>query len=153
MLAIKESPIDNGDRLKYHVNMSLEPHQDSPESDGKQLCIGCTFPNESSDHFCAKCGAPLSWYAATAPFESCFAEGHVYRQATERPRSLLVIFGVWLLFGMFAFSGIMICFIGHNVGSPLQIISGTIGLISVAVIWKTTRNYFFRRKSDENRDA
>jgi hypothetical protein len=133
--------------------VSLEPHKEPLGADEKQLCIGCLSPNETSAHFCAKCGAPLTSYAATGPFEGRFAEGHVYRQATERPRSLLVVLGVWLFFGMFAFSGIMICFIGQNLGSPLQIISGAIGLISVAVIWKTTRNYFFGLKTDEKHDA
>lgn len=133
--------------------MSFEPHQESPEADEKQLCIGCTFPNEPSAHFCAKCGAPLTSYAATGPFEGRLAEGYVYRQAAERPRSLIVVLGVWLIFGTFAFSGIGICFIGQNLGSLLQIVCGLIGLISVAVVWKTTRNYFSRRKTDEKHDA
>src|SRR3954464_10914584 len=61
--------------------------QSNPEvAEEKQLCANCMFPNYPEAHFCAKCGAPLSSYASTGPFESLFAEGHVYRQATEQPR-------------------------------------------------------------------
>ena len=133
--------------------MSSELHQDSPEADEKQLCVGCSFPNEPLAHFCVKCGAPLSSYAATGPFESRFAEGYAFREAAERPRSLIVVLGVWLFFGMLAFSGIIVFFLGRNLGILLQIICGFIGAISVALIWKTTRNYFFKRKPDEKRDA
>jgi hypothetical protein len=133
--------------------MSSEPHQDSPKADEKQLCVGCLFPNEPLAHFCVKCGAPLSSYAATAPLESRFAEGYAFRAAAERPRSLIVVLGVWLFFGMLAFSGIGIFFLGHNLGIVLQIICGFIGAISVALIWKTTRNYFFKGKPDEKHDA
>src|SRR3954464_15103851 len=75
--------------------------QSNPEvAEEKQLCANCMFPNYPEAHFCAKCGAPLSSYASTGPFESLFAEGHIYRQATEQPRKLVVVFGIWLIFGI-----------------------------------------------------
>ena len=73
---------------------------ESPEElSEKELCLGCLFPNEAGANFCAKCGAPLTSYASTGPFESLFAEGHVYRQAVNQPRRLIVVLGVWVIFG------------------------------------------------------
>src|SRR5438128_3538672 len=92
------------------------PSQASGEPDEKQLCISCMFPNEPSAHFCSKCGAPMSSYAATGPFESLFAEGHVYRQAAERPRSFVVVLGIWIIFGMMALAGAALLFIGREAG-------------------------------------
>src|SRR3954468_17407853 len=83
--------------------------QSNPEvAEEKQLCANCMFPNYPEAHFCTKCGAPLSSYASTGPFESIFAEGHVYRQAVEKPRSLTVVLGIWILFGLMALTGVML---------------------------------------------
>ena len=62
------------------------------------VCLSCLQPNTVEDHFCRKCGAPLDSYAATAPFESIFAQGHVFRGATEGKPRLIVVIGVWLIF-------------------------------------------------------
>ncbi|MSU61320.1 MAG: zinc ribbon domain-containing protein [Pedosphaera sp.] len=118
-----------------------------------QLCVCCVSPNETSAHFCSKCGAPLSSYAATGPFECLFAEGYVYRQAAQRPRSLIVVVGVWLIFGPLALAGLISVFAGNRVDA----ISGAgVGLlilpISVAMIWKTTRNYLARKPTNPKSD-
>ncbi|MBI5385205.1 MAG: hypothetical protein HZA90_11035 [Verrucomicrobia bacterium] len=127
--------------------------QPTAEADEKQLCVSCMFPNEPSAHFCAKCGAPLSSYAATGPFESLFAEGHVYRQAAERPRSLIVVLGVWLIFGMMALAGLVVAFMGRDMGIGYTAFGALILAISVVLIWKTTRNYRARGKTDEKHDG
>src|SRR5687768_8487210 len=99
--------------------MPFQPQIPSPkpaESDEKQLCLGCIFPNDLPAHFCARCGTPMTAYAATGPFESLFAEGHVYRQAADRPRSLVVVLGIWLIFGPMALAGAMMLLIGRETG-------------------------------------
>mgnify|MGYP007030110215 CR=1 FL=1 len=67
------------------------------------MCISCLKPNMPGVHFCRHCGTPLTSYAATAPFESIFAEGDMWRKAT-RPgrynglvRSLIIVFLVCIL--------------------------------------------------------
>src|SRR5207249_693822 len=93
--------------------MPSEPQDrplDSGEGEEKALCTSCMAPNEPSAHFCASCGSPMSPYAATGPFESVLAEGHVYRQAAERPRSIIVVLGIWLTFGMIAVAGAMMLY-------------------------------------------
>jgi ribosomal protein L40E len=94
--------------------MSSEPDhrtQAEAEMEEKQLCLSCLFPNTTSANFCAKCGAPLSSYAATGPFEHLFAEGYVYREAAEKPRSLIVVLGIWLIFGFMALTGAFMVFL------------------------------------------
>ena len=111
------------------------------------------FPNEQSAHFSADCGAPMSSYAATGPFESIFAEGHVYRQAAERPRRFIVVLGVWLIFGMMASAGATLIFIGRELGIEYLIAGAFLLPISLVMIWKTTRNYFAGRRIDERTNA
>jgi ribosomal protein L40E len=83
----------------------------------RQLCISCVAPNDPAAHFCVKCGAPLTSYAATAPFEHLFAEGHVYRQAAERPQRLIVVLGIWLIFGGLALTGIGLLVMSRELGA------------------------------------
>ena len=136
--------------------MPSEPEQSSEtpsQTDEKQLCVGCLFPNDPEAHFCAECGAPLSSYAATGPFERIFAEGHVYRQAAERPRSLIVVLGIWIIFGPLALTGVVLVAVGRGSGSAFFLVGALLLVFSFVMIAKTTRNYFTGRKSDEKRDA
>jgi len=112
-----------------------------------QLCTSCAAPNEPAAHFCVKCGAPLSSYAATGPFESLFAEGHVYRQAAEHPRNLIVLLGIWMIFGMMALACTVILLITRDMGFSVETVFAVFLLvISVLILWKTTRNYRARKQ-------
>ncbi|MFT4691779.1 MAG: hypothetical protein ACI9OD_004005 [Limisphaerales bacterium] len=71
---------------------------DSDEDDDREICFQCMEANVVGSHFCAGCGAPLSSYASTAPFESIFAQGHVFRRAIEQPQRRIVMIGLWVLF-------------------------------------------------------
>lgn len=128
--------------------------ENSPEAAGdldeKELCVSCLFPNDPLAHFCAKCGAPVTSYAATAPFESIFAEGHVYRQAADRPRTLVVVLGIWLIFGPLAFGGAAMLFAGSQAGMVL--FGAFILPISLAMIWKTTRSYYRQARAKDEGD-
>jgi hypothetical protein len=111
------------------------------------------WPNQPEANFCAKCGAPLTAYAATGPFESVFAEGYIYRQAAERPRSFIVVAGIWVLFGALGLTGAGLIAIGGDVGLVHVVGGALVVALAVAVIAKTTRNYFSERKNEEKRDA
>ena len=132
---------------------SEQTPQQPADSDEKQLCVSYMFPNEPAAHFCAKCGAPLTSYAATGPFEHLFAEGHAYRQAAERPRSFIVVLGIWLIFGMMALAGAALLFIGREVGIEYIVVGAFLLPISLVMIWKTTRSYLARPRQEERRDA
>jgi hypothetical protein len=136
--------------------MSPEPEKPSQapgETEEKHLCVSCMFPNEPQAHFCAECGAPMTSYAATGPFEHLFAEGHVYRQAAERPRRFIVVIGVWFIFGMMALGSAGLLFLGREVGLHYVIAGAFFLPVSLVMIWKTTRSYFTKPRVEEGRDA
>jgi len=95
----------------------------------------------------------MTSYAATGPFEHIFAEGHVYRQAAERPRSFIVVLGIWIIFGVMALAGAGMLFIGRETGIQYVVIGAVILPLSLLMIWKTTRNYIKRTPPDQSRDA
>jgi hypothetical protein len=128
------------------------PSQGAGESE-EELCVSCMFPNVPEAHFCAKCGAPLSSYASTGPFEHLFAEGHVYRQAAESPRRFIVVLGIWMIFGAFALTGVVLVAFGRDSGFGWVLVGALTLALSLVMIAKTTRNYFTGRKSDESRDG
>jgi hypothetical protein len=128
---------------------SCQPTADEGE---KQLCVSCRAPNEPSAHFCIKCGAPLSSYASTGPFESLFAEGAVYRQAAEQPRSFIVVFGVWLIFGIAGLAGLVMVVMGRDTGIGYATFGAFMLVISVMLMWKSTRNYLNRPKAVDRHD-
>ncbi len=133
--------------------MSDETHQQSAESSEKQLCIRCLAPNEPSANFCVKCGAPLGPYAFTGPFESQFAQGSAFRAAAERPRSFIVLLGMWLVFGALALCGIVFIALRRNLGYYHAVLGAILLGVSLAVLWKTTKNYLARKKPDGKSDA
>jgi len=135
--------------------MTSEPEQ-TPETpaelDEKKLCVSCMFPNDPDDHFCAKCGAPMTSYAAIGPFESLFAEGYVYRQAVERPRKFIVVLGMWLIFGTVAIVSTVLLFVdrGMDLQDDLVFLSCAFSLpISLVLIWKTTQSYLNRSQANQ----
>ena len=129
------------------MNQTPDPTADAlPETEETEICIQCLVPNKPGTNFCRECGAPLSSYAATGPFESLFAEGHLYRRAAEQPRRFIVVLGIWLIFGGMAVSGTMIAVIGWKLGNGLRVPAGiAMVLFSVVLITKTTRNYRARQ--------
>src|SRR5436190_21086325 len=54
--------------------------------DELEICISCLKNNSPGTNFCKHCGTPLTSYAATAPFESIFAEGDFWRKAMRQAK-------------------------------------------------------------------
>ena len=136
------------------MNADSHSEPDSPQDGEEQeLCTQCMACNPPGSHFCRECGAPLSSYAATGPFESLFAEGHLYRRAVEQPQRLVVVLGIWLIFGLMASGGALLLATSWNPVNFPGVLTG-IGMlaISVVLIARTTRNYIERRvtKNDDN---
>lgn len=84
-----------------------QPTLEGTEAEESQLCLCCLAPNPAQGHFCVRCGAPLSAYAATAPFESAYAEGFVIRKAVETPAKGVVFAGTLAFASMFAVLGLV----------------------------------------------
>ena len=129
------------------------PSQAPAETDEKQLCVSCMSSNEPEAHFCAKCAAPRSSYAATGPCETPLAEGHIYRQAAQRPRNFIVVLGIWINFGAIALLGVVMLAFARDNGFGFVLIGVLLLAVSLVMIVKTTRNYRTGKKSDEKRDA
>jgi hypothetical protein len=122
----------------------MTPEQDTP------LCLSCLHPNGEEAHFCVKCGAPLDSYAATAPFEQIYAEGHAFRSATQGKPSLIVVLGIWILFLPGVVAGIFIgpltlMYSGSWIG---MIVFAGFGCLSAALIYLTTRRYLQARSQN-----
>jgi hypothetical protein len=60
---------------------------------------------------------------------------------------------VWLIFGMMALAGLVLVFIGRDMGIGYTAFGALILAISVVLIWKTTRNYLARGKTDEKHEG
>jgi len=118
----------------------------TPSADAMEhaLCLQCLAPNVPTAHFCGECGAPLSAYAATAPFESLLSEGHAWRRATSNPRRLVVVLGMWLLFGPMLAGSAWLLAMGREAGVQGWAAAAFFLPVSVVVLWKTTRNYVTR---------
>lgn len=136
--------------------MKTEPlpsSENTLDTEESPLCLGCLTPNQSSANFCTKCGAPMTSYAATGPFEHLFAEGHVYRQAAEKPKNLMVVLGVWFIFGFIGIAGLFIAILGFD-SNVSSVLFGTFMLAaSLAMIWRTTRSYLARPRPRLGKEA
>jgi hypothetical protein len=66
------------------INTPSSAHDEA--SDELEICISCLKTNSPGTDFCRHCGTPLTSYAATAPFESMFAEGDFWRNAMRRAK-------------------------------------------------------------------
>jgi heme/copper-type cytochrome/quinol oxidase subunit 1 len=136
--------------------MPSESPEILPESEETQLCLSCLAPNEISAHFCVKCRAPLSFHASTGPFERLFAEGFVYRHAAQRPRNLIVVMGVWLIFFPMMLMGLSgmadMSYLGLTQDRSVTgrvfgaLVSFAVAAVSGAMIWKTTQNFLAGRQ-------
>jgi len=132
-------PLDEG-------QSPAEPDGPAPSAEAMEhaLCLQCLAPNVPTAHFCGDCGAPLSPYAATAPFESLLSEGHAWRRATSNPRRLVVVLGMWLLFGPMLAGSAWLLAMGREAGVRAWAAAIFFLPVSVVVLWKTTRNYVTR---------
>jgi hypothetical protein len=117
--------------------------------EGADLCIGCLFPVRPGSELCVQCGAPHGSYSAVLPFLKILAEGYVYRQAVQRPRSWITVVGIWVIFGVQLLPLLLIIPMyvspGDEIGaSEVAVISGysgMTGLVAVFAIFQSTNNF------------
>ncbi len=141
--------------------------EDEQPGDGEDLCPACLTPHGPLAHFCGRCGAPVSALAPMMPFEKIFAEGYVYRHATESPGKFIVVAGIWLIFLPMAIQGALMLnaiewetfkdwkepgFAFFNI-LGLVVPLGLVG-VSTVIIARTTWAYFRQRSgpSDVERE-
>lgn len=121
-------------------------HAGTDAEPARPLCLSCATPNDPVANFCEHCGAPMTSYASTGPFESLFSEGRAYREAADHPRSLVVVLGVWLLFGVMFLGGLLLTTPAMK-GNYLMAIPGALLMgVSLMMLVKTTRNFIAGRR-------
>lgn len=119
----------------------------------RPLCISCATPNDPVANFCQHCGAPMTSYASTGPFESLFSEGRAYREAADHPRSPVVVLGVWLLFGVMFLGGLLLTTPAIQGDYLIAIPGALLMAVSLMMLVKTTRNFIVGRKSMPIRES
>ena len=98
----------------------------------------------------------------TDPIKSIFSRGEVYSRATREPTKLIVVVGVWLLFGPTAWLLVAFATTGikdlsqYGTGQPSAFfdVIGVTVCVGIALLWgyiifRTTRNYYrYRHRAD-----
>ena len=132
------------------------PHTPSEESplhttpgERRAVCHHCMALNTPMDHFCRKCGTPLTAHAELDPMGSVYARGDTFRKATARPTRPATVIGMWLIFGvqlpLLVFWFLRVARDGEAPWSATRFLASlvSLGLIGlyVAILAKVTRNY------------
>lgn len=129
---------------------------------GEGVCPRCLEPIPLGAHFCNRCSTPLTFHATTGPYESIFAEGFAYREASSNPRKPIILIGMWLLWGpSFAVSllmfGISVAACFEQGSLPWILVplfgSGVCVWFTGALLFKTTKNYVRIREEAEKESA
>jgi len=90
------------------ISLADPPQDDAPKTykkfqpdliKDKKLCQNCLEPNFPREHFCVKCGTPLTSHAEIDPLGQVYALGDTYRKAAQKPTRPFVVWAMWLLLG------------------------------------------------------
>jgi hypothetical protein len=65
----------------------------------KILCPSCLTENNPNDNYCCKCNASIGQQSTIDPVLSAVAEGRAISEAIREPHKLIVVIGIWMLFG------------------------------------------------------
>ena len=76
------------------------PGDDEDDDPGTPLCPSCLAPTEPLQHFCAECGSPLTSHAEIDPIGRIYSMGYTFGKAVDSPRRLIVLVGMWCIFGL-----------------------------------------------------
>lgn len=131
--------------------MSTESHPPTPSPDGV-VCPKCLLRNSASVAFCADCGAPIGKVANVDPMQQIYAEGFGYRSAVEGPPKLIILIGMWLLFGPMAVIAVSMIIAGRGeLLSTMPLI--LMFLCSTAILYRVSRSYIVKSGLARGRDA
>jgi hypothetical protein len=133
------------------------------------LCPHCAAPFREGEHFCDRCGCPVTFQAVSMPYESILARGFAWREGSRNPQSLIVLVGMWVLFApalvvsVIGFLALLASFREFdwrpyprtNFLMALLCLAfvGGMATISGLLLYKTTRNYLRLRRVAEETDS
>ena len=125
--------------------MSIETDHQSRSQDGV-ICPKCLLSNSTTAAFCADCGAPIGMVAAVDPIQQIQAEGFAYRSAVDGPPKLIILLGMWLLFGPMALLGPGVLIAGPGFRFAEVIAFNLLSVCSIIILYRTTRNYIVKSR-------
>ena len=105
-------------------------------------CPHCLELNNPNSPNCVKCGGPLLAISTIGPFERIETHGFAQREAINRPKRLIVVIGVWLLW----FPALLACIIPVFLDPNAAFVLLPMSILPIIIIFKTTRNYVKYRK-------
>jgi hypothetical protein len=130
---------------------------------GRPICPKCLESLVADEHFCARCGVPLTVQATTNPYDQIQAEGYAYREASRHPDKPIVVAGMWLLWGPCLLALVAVdIYVVVNIRSIINearqmwsigdytIVTAVAGAcafgqwVSGVILFRTTRNYLQR---------
>ena len=121
----------------------------------KALCPNCLTANDPKADFCHKCATPMSTHATIDPIASIWARGDTWRKAVERPTKLIVLLGMWAIFGIPMLVYLFLIATIRNIVSPHPVIVfGTLTALIVlhaAILLKATKNYCRLKELERSR--
>jgi hypothetical protein len=124
------------------------------------LCPHCMQANTEGADFCVKCGTPLTAHAEIDPMGRIFAQGDTFRKAVAGSPKLIVVVGMWLIFGM----GLLELVLAIPLNPESRGVPGAkelvmlvmwwgillaTGIVSGLILFRTTRNYFRMKRGAE----
>ena len=122
-------------------------------SDALVVCPRCLLRNLPSAAFCKDCGAPIGMVSTVDPLQHILAEGFAYRSAVDGPPRLMIVVGIWLLFGPTVFTTIFMLFDGSLDSAPQRLFWLLFAAASIVILYRTTKNYIIKSRAAKNTNA
>jgi len=119
---------------------------DNTMSHNAKNCPNCLTANDISADFCSECGHPIGNLVNLDPVSQIQSQGHLFREAANKPRSPIILIGLWIYFGITFVGVTLVLFVSHN-DFPFLVNMLFIGiaLLSCSILYKATKNYFIRK--------
>jgi hypothetical protein len=131
-------------------------------NDGEPVCPHCVRPITAQHHFCSHCNAPLTSFATSGPYEQVLSQGYAVHSGVTRPRNVLVVFGMWLIFAptliiaIISAGGLLLVWpenmTEHDAARGVGLIISVFWIVLAAtILWKTTRSFLRLQKESAGR--
>jgi predicted RNA-binding Zn-ribbon protein involved in translation (DUF1610 family) len=128
------------------------------EGEDGPLCTQCLAPVDRNAQFCPKCGATIGRYMTLDPMGRIYYYGDSLSRAVSGKPRLLVVIGIWLIFGPHVVVTLVALFALSSpaVVSPHSLVAKLIGVliilaitaVDVAILWRVTKRHLAQdRKS------
>jgi hypothetical protein len=130
------------------------PDESPPHKEDGAVCPKCLLSNSPMAAFCADCGAPIGMVSTIDPIQHIRAEGFAYRSAVEGPPKLIIVIGMWLIFGPaavvfgpVAFVAVFLSLGTSPYGFLIMALLLIVALVPSVILYRTTNNYIVKSRA------